>query len=112
MLLFVFITNRVDTLTPILKSLAARKISGATVVDCEGMLQTLTADSVEPPPMFGSLRQFINPNHEPGKMLFVVLDEERIGVAKQVIHEVCGSLDEPNAGVMFTVPVISVEGVQ
>ena len=61
---------------------------------------------------FGSLRKFINPDHEPGKMLFAVLREEQIGVAKSCIHDVCGSLDRPNAGIMFTVPVTSVEGVE
>ena len=82
------------------------------MVDCEGMLQTLAADSIEPPPFFSSLRKFINPDHEPGKMLFAVLREEQIGVAKSCIHDVCGSLDRPNAGIMFTVPVTSVEGVE
>ena len=33
-------------------------------------------------------------------------------VAKSCIHDVCGSLDRPNAGIMFTVPVTSVEGVE
>ncbi len=45
-------------------------------------------------------------------MLFAVLREEQIGVAKSCIHDVCGSLDRPNAGIMFTVPVTSVEGVE
>ena len=112
MLLFVFITNRVDALTPILQKMAERNIHGATMVDCAGMLQTLAADTVEPPPFFISLRKFINPDHEPGKMLFVVLEEEQVGIAKDTIHEVCGNLDRPNSGVMFTVPVTSVEGVR
>ena len=104
MLLFIYITNRVATVSPILQKMAERGIHGATMVDCEGMLQTLAADSIEPPPFFGSLRKFINPDHEPGKMLFAV--------AKSCIHDVCGSLDRPNAGIMFTVPVTSVEGVE
>ena len=112
MLLFIYITNRVATVSPILQKMAERGIHGATMVDCEGMLQTLAADSIEPPPFFGSLRKFINPDHEPGKMLFAVLREEQIGVAKSCIHDVCGSLDRPNAGIMFTVPVTSVEGVE
>ena len=35
---------------------------GGSVVDCQGMLTTLSAcDSEDAPPIFGSLRQFINP---------------------------------------------------
>ena len=41
MLLFIYITNRVATVSPILQKMAERGIHGATMVDCEGMLQTL-----------------------------------------------------------------------
>ena len=46
MLLFIYITNRVATVSPILQKMAERGIHGATMVDCEGMLQTLAADSI------------------------------------------------------------------
>lgn len=77
MLLFIYITNRVATVSPILQKMAERGIHGATMVDCEGMLQTLAADSIEPPPFFGSLRKFINPDHEPGKMLLPCFGRSR-----------------------------------
>ena len=111
MTLLVYISNHRDSMTPILQTMADRDIHGATTVDCEGMLQSLCVDSVEPPPIFYSLRQFLNPQHEPGKMLFVVLEDDQVDIAKRTIHEIAGSLEEPNSGIMFTIPVSSVEGV-
>lgn len=96
---------------PILQEMAEHDIHGATMVDCEGMLQSIYGDDVDAPPIFSSLRKFVNPDHEPGKMLFAVLDESVLDTAKECIHRVCGSLDAPNSGIMFTVPVLDVEGV-
>lgn len=111
MQLLVFITNKTESITPILSELLDHGISGATVVDCKGMLTALNESSVEPPPIFGSLRRFVNPEHESGKMLFVVVSDERMPIVKGVIKEHTGSLKSPNTGVMFTVPLTSAEGV-
>lgn len=111
MVLFIYISCREDTVKPILSKMAERGFRGATMVDCEGMLQSLYADSIEPPPMFSGLRKFLNPDHEPGKMLFSVMREDQVSLARQTVHEICGSLDAPNSGIMFTVPVSDVEGV-
>ena len=39
------------------------------------------------------------------------MKDESILAAKEAIQSVCGSFDEPNTGVMFTVPVMHFEGV-
>ena len=111
MQLFVYISNSTDTITPILAGLMEADIHGATTVDCKGMLSALNESSVEPPPIFGSLRQFLNPEHESGKMLFIVLRDEDVPTVKRIIHSVCGSLKLPNTGILFTVPVMNWEGV-
>ena len=111
MQLLIYITNQKDMIPPIIKKMAEKDIHGATSVDCEGMLQSLYGDQIEPPPIFSSLRRFVNPDHELGKMLFLVVDEESLKEAKTCIHEVCGDLDTPNSGILFTIPVLEVEGV-
>lgn len=111
MQLFVYISNSADTMSPILAKLMEENIQGATTVECQGMLSALEASSIEPPPIFGSLRQFLNPDHEMGKMLMIVLNDEDVPVVKSVIHEVCGSLKRPNTGILFTMPVMTWEGV-
>lgn len=111
MQLFVYVTNRAECMTPILNGLVEQGVSGATTVDCKGMLTALTETSVDAPPIFGSLRQFINPQHESGKMLFVLLKDEDVPKVKQVVHSVSGDLRLPNTGILFTLPVMNWEGV-
>ncbi len=111
MQLFVHITNHVDSMTPILARLMEAGVHGATVVDCKGMLTAINESSVEPPPIFGSLRRFINPGQESGKMLFIVLRDEDVPAVKQIVHAVAGDLKMPNTGILFTVPIMGWEGV-
>ena len=111
MQLFVHITNRVDTIGPLMNKLMEAGIKGATTVDCKGMLSAISESNVEPPPIFGSLREFLNPTQESGKMLFIALKDEDVPVVKDIIHEVNGSLKLPNTGVLFTLPIMGWEGV-
>ena len=78
MQLLVFIAKNADVVSPILRELMENKIGGGTVVECEGMLQALYESQVEPPPLFGSLRQFLNPASAKGKILFVVLADGQL----------------------------------
>jgi hypothetical protein len=69
------------------------------------MLTTLSeCDSVDAPPIFGSLRHFINPCRQTNKMIMIVLKDEDIPRVKEIIHSVAGNLKEPNTGILFTVP--------
>ncbi|MEG1525553.1 MAG: hypothetical protein RRZ24_06690 [Clostridia bacterium] len=111
MQLFIHITNQVDSITPILSGLMDAGIQGATIVDCKGMLTALNESSVESPPIFGSLRQFINPERQSGKMVFIVLKDEDVPAVKQIIHTVSGDLKLPNTGILFTLPIMGWEGV-
>ncbi len=109
--LLVFISNNVSLVPSILTEFMDKGIHGASVVDCEGMLQAVNSSSVEPPPIFGTLRRFINPDHEPGKMILAVLDDEGVARAKECIHKFTGTLDKPNKGILFVLPVVYAEGV-
>ncbi len=111
MQLLVHINNHVEITTPLLAALLEAGVKGATVVDCKGMLTALDESSVEPPPIFGSLREFINPEHQSGKMFFMVLKDEDIRTVRETIHQVVGNLKLPNTGILFTVPVMNWEGV-
>ena len=44
-------------------------------------------------------------------MILVVLKDEEIKGAIDIIHEVSGDLKLPNTGILFTVPVTRWEGV-
>ncbi len=109
--LLVFITNQVEAIDPILAELLDKKLTGASVVDCAGMLKSLNESSVDAPPIFGSLRQFINPDHETNKMLLMVLNQEDTPTVRSIIHKHVQDIGQPNTGILFEVPVSNVEGV-
>lgn len=109
MKLLIYITNNTQHVYPILASMLEQHIGGATVVDCEGMLRAISETSSEPPPIFGSLRAFLNPTQQNGKMIFAALQDDQVSVAKRIIHAVAGNLTEANHGVLFTVPIDDAE---
>ena len=111
MQLFVYISSNPEVVSPLMSELLYKGIHGATSVDCKGMLKSINDSSVEPPPVFGSLRKFINPDYQSGKMVFIVLKDEEIPVVKAAVHKICGDLRLPNTGIFFSVPVMNWEGV-
>lgn len=111
MQLLVHITNHPESVSPILTGFLNAGISGATVIDCKGMLPVLEETSPEPPPIFGSLRAFLNPEHASGKIIIVVLKDEDVPTVKDIIHSVAGNLKTANTGILFTLPIMGWEGV-
>ena len=111
MQLFVYISSNPEVGSPLMSELLSKGIHGATSVDCKGMLKSINDSDIEPPPIFGSLRKFINPNYQSGKMIFIVLRDEDIPVVKAAVHKICGDLRLPNTGIFFSVPVMNWEGV-
>lgn len=111
MQLLVHITNHPECVNPLLAKLMDEGISGATVIDCKGMLESLSESNEEPPPIFGSLRQFINPDHAPGKIILILLKDEDVNTVREAVHSVSGNLKKANTGIMFTLPVMGWEGV-
>lgn len=111
MQLMVLVLNNTEYLEPLLSEFLEAGFGGATVLDSVGMLRVLDQSTVEPPPIFGSLRKFINPEHERSKTLFIVLPDNKLSEARDVVKRVTGGLDKPNAGILFAVPISFVEGI-
>ncbi|NMA33719.1 MAG: hypothetical protein GX940_04105, partial [Clostridiaceae bacterium] len=76
-----------------------------------GMVKEL-AKSSEDFPIFGTLRMLINPDRKEIKTLFMVLTDEKVEKAKKIIRDIVGDLSEPDSAVVFTLPVLSTEGVE
>lgn len=111
MQLLIYITSHEESVSPLMSGLMDAGMRGATVLDCRGMLTTLEQSDVEAPPIFGSLRQFINPEQQENKMLMIALRDEEVPTVREVIRTVAGDLKQPNTGVMFTVPIMNWEGI-
>ena len=113
MLLQVFILNQVDRLPRLLSGFMAAGVTGTTVLDCKGGLQVMgqAANLDDAPPIFGSLRQFLNPGQAEGRLLLTVLDESKLAASRKVISEVVGDIAKPGTGIFFTIPITNVEGL-
>jgi len=96
----------------ILTSFLEAGIPGTIVIDCHGALRRIEGSDIEPPPVFGSLRHFLNPKYTAGKLMLTVLHDDQVSAAKTVIKNVVGDLTASDTGVMFTISVTSAEGIE
>ena len=54
----------------------------------------------------------IDPDRKESKTIFMALKDEKVEEAKKIIREVVGDLSKPDSAVIFTLPVLSAEGVE
>lgn len=102
MKLLVFVLNREELLEQVLEAYVEAGITGATILDSEGMGRFLTYEV----PLFADFREFMKGNKPYNKTLFsVVRDEEAIGRLVPLVDGICGGLDRPGTGILFTMPV-------
>lgn len=111
MQLLVLILNKTECLTRILDDFLDYGISGATIYDSTGMLQYIGHSTVEPPPIFGSLRRYLNPDCENNKTVIALVREEQVDGAVKIINSATGGISQPNVAIVFTVPVLRAEGL-
>ncbi|TVQ18905.1 MAG: hypothetical protein EA382_17145 [Spirochaetaceae bacterium] len=77
-------------------------ISGATILDSEGMGRFLTYEV----PLFADFKGFMKGNKPYNKTIFsVVTDERAVDRLRPILDEICGDLTSPGTGILFTVPV-------
>jgi nitrogen regulatory protein PII len=108
MQLLVAVINQPEALDDILSGFLELGITGATIINSEGMAHVLTHDI----PLFAGIQTLISRSRAQNYTIFSVIDDpEKVDAAFAVIQDVCGSLDEPGTGIMFTIPVTRVVGV-
>ena len=110
MQLLVYIMKKTELLPQVLAGFMREGITGTTVLDSQGALQLIHQKGVEDPPIFGSLRSFLNPQGNAEKMILVVLEDALCEKAFQVIRETV-DIEKPDTGIFFTLPVSHVEGL-
>lgn len=105
------VLNKVEILDTLLEKLMESGICGATILSSTGMVRELVKSN-EDYPIFGTLRFIINPDRQESKTIFMVLKETKVEDVKKIIRQVVGDLSKPDTAVMFTLPVLSAEGVE
>ena len=109
MQLLILVLNKIECLEDILEQFAEEGIQGATVIDSRGMAQSLyNHDELK---FIASLRLLLDPSHQENKTIFVVLPEDKISVVSRIVNDITGGLNNPDTGILFTVPVQHIEGI-
>ena len=112
MQLLILILHNTSYMDKILAELMKAGLRGGTLLDCEGVLQAIAHNSVEPPPIFGALRQYLNPERgETNKMLISAVSDSEAETASKIINRVTGGLDKANTGILVSVPILKIEGL-
>lgn len=109
MQLLLFVLNKVDLLDPLLEKMMEQGVRGATILNSTGMARELAKN--EDFPFFGTLRSLLDPDREESRTVFTVLKDDEVGRVKEIIRSVVGDLAQPDTGVLFTLPVLDVEGI-
>ena len=108
MQLLIVVINQEGKLDDILSGFLEIGITGATIINSEGMARVLTHDI----PIFAGIQTLISRSRPQNLTFFsVVDDDEKVDAAIAMIQDVCGTLEDPGTGIVFTVPVSRAIGV-
>lgn len=108
MQLLVAVINQAEALDDVLSGFVELGITGATIINSEGMARVLTHDI----PLFAGIQTLISGSRAQNYTIFSVIDDdEKVEGAFAVIQDVVGNMAQPGTGIVFTLPVIRAEGV-
>ena len=111
MKLVIIILNKIECLQKILESFKLQNIPGATIIDSKGMIQELN-DNSEDYRIIGSLRELFTPSHTENKTIIMAARDEDVKKISAIVNEATGGLDNPDTGVLFTLPIDYMEGLK
>ncbi|MDO5125729.1 MAG: hypothetical protein Q4D35_05060 [Ruminococcus sp.] len=111
MQLLFLVIKRVELVDEIMKELAKAGIKGGTCIDSMGMAKSISG--MDNLPAMSVLREILKGDDpvQRGKTIFVVINDDQLEIAKNAILKVTGDLSQPNAGVLFSVPVTFAMGI-
>ncbi|HDQ44933.1 MAG TPA: hypothetical protein ENN17_05455 [bacterium] len=108
MKLLIFVLNKEELLEEVLAAYVEAGITGATILDSEGMGRFLTYEV----PLFADFKDFMKGNKPYNKTIFsVIRNEKTIPRLEKLLDQICGGLDEPGTGILFTLPVDYARGL-
>lgn len=108
MQLLIAVINDKERLDDILSGFLELGITGATIIDSEGMGHVLSHDI----PIFAGLQTLISRSRPQNTTIFSVIDsDEKADGAIDLLRDICGDLEDPATGIVFTLPVNRVSGL-
>lgn len=109
MKLVVIVLNKLDCLDKLLTAFGKNSIPGATILSSRGMAQTLEVhDELR---FIGSLRMLMNANYKENRTILMAVPDEKVDTVVELVNKATGGLDQPDSGILFTLPIDRVEGM-
>jgi nitrogen regulatory protein P-II 1 len=105
--LLVAVVNQEEKLEEVLSGFLEIGVTGATVVNSEGMGRLL-ANEV---PIFAGLEALASRTRPRNHMVFSVMEDRKVERALALLQEVVGDFDQPATGIAFTLPLTRVLGL-
>ncbi|MEQ8328967.1 MAG: P-II family nitrogen regulator [Longimicrobiales bacterium] len=105
--LLLAVINDAEKLDEILSGFIELGITGATIINSEGMGRLLSHDI----PIFAGLQTLLSGSRPQNRTIFSVVPEDRVEPAIRLLQDVFGDLDSPATGIVFTIPVDRVVGL-
>ena len=105
----VTVLNKIELLDKLLKEFEEAGVSGATVINSVGMAHALAEH--EESHFISSFRAFFDAGHTESKTIFIVCSDEMAEKAKNAVRKIVGDLSKPDSAIIFSVPLIYIEGI-
>ncbi len=105
--LLVAVINDADKVDEILSGFLELGITGATLIQSEGMGRLLSHDI----PIFAGLQTLLSGSRPQNRTIFSVVPQDRVSPAIELLQDVFGDLSNPATGIVFTLPVEQVVGL-
>lgn len=102
MQLLIAVINQEEKLDEILSGLVELGVTGATIINSEGMGRVLSHDI----PIFAGLEALASRSRPQNQTLFsVIREDDKVDAVIALLQEICGNLEDPATGIVVTVPV-------
>ena len=86
-------------------------ITGSTVIDSTGMGRVLMRTRATLPVMQQINKVTTDLESSNKTILTIIREKQRLDKAIKIVKSLCGDLDQPGKGILFTLPLDFVEGV-
>ena len=106
--LLIAVINEEEKLDEILSGFVELGVTGATLINSEGMGRFLVHDV----PIFAGLADLASRSRPRNyTILSVIREEEKVDRVIDLLQKICGNLEDPATGIVFTVPVTRAVGL-
>jgi nitrogen regulatory protein P-II 1 len=106
--LLIAVINEEEKLDEILSGLVELGVTGATIINSEGMGRVVSHDI----PIFAGLGSLASRSRPQNQTIFsVIREDEKVDGVIALLREICGDLEDPATGIVFTIPINRVVGL-